>query len=137
MSESIKIIPQLDLENSSNEFVFPNFSVTTINKTEDSESVATFSHIRANFSEIDAKLMAVKHQLELPESITTHDIHQYVMMYIILALVVVACVIIGKKLYGNRSPVPAPRTFITGRSPANRAISMPDLTPSLPRENVD
>lgn len=116
-----KIEPQLNLEIVENEFFFPHFNVNSIfsNKPATTQN-EKLNYFRANFSKLDKMISEVREQQELNDTVNVHDIHHYIMQYILMFLIfsIIGTLVFIYKKKLNR-PIPAPR--------AVRTISMPNI----------
>lgn len=123
------VVPQVDLDNIDNEFIFPHLSNVSINvmahEKNDSKKLLYF---KTNFSHLEKQLQEL-HSKTLNTSNLSYDVQQRTISYVALGLLVIIIVWFYVKIR-IRHPIPAPRMHMPpqGRL-AGRAhiISIPNL----------
>lgn len=123
---SIEITAQNSVETAILESILPEVNISNaINTYIQKQGTIITLYEKSDIKTLDEMIQDVRTQEELPEELSTHDIHQYGLGYILL-FIAVTYFIWRYRSYRRRLHTETNRTAI------NRAISMP----SLRRENV-
>lgn len=121
-----KIIePHVDLEDNSNEFIFPRLTNETLKlMTHERPHLGELNYYRSNFSKIEEQLNELQRDAIETKTINGHDVHHYFLIYVLLIAVCLLAAFVwwfGKtatKQGLTNLPIPAPRRF---------TVSMPNI----------
>lgn len=125
---NFQLEPKRLFSSNNSEILIPSINHTALIMNYSSDKIGFHEYVRSNFSAIDRQLGEIKKNSVLPHSKlpNVHDIHHYIMTYIIIFCVIVCFCFAWRKL--NKLQSQAIQSFIP-----NRRISMPVL---FARENV-
>lgn len=127
-TQYFQLEPKHIFSSNNSEILIPSINHSDLILSHSTDIIGFHEYVRSNFTAIEQQIEEIKKNSQLPHAKLTnvHDMHHYVMTYVIIICVIVCGFFIWRKL--NSLPVQAIQSLL-----ANRRISMPVL---FARENV-